>query len=149
MSDKETKSEEAKQEAQTAPAFKMKEYKPEDLAKVLDELIFSGEYTEEVTIKNKLKVSFRTRTAEETMHVSRMLDSQDFKLLTTMQEQRAYNNLLRSLTSYQGKDLSKMEMEEKGKFIRRLPTSIIAVLSDSLAEFDRKVDLAAREEANF
>src|SRR6266436_7566443 len=68
----------------------MKKYKKEELLGVFDELIFQGEYTEEQTIKGKLKVTFRSRSADETMQISRNLDAMDFKLLTTMQEQRAF-----------------------------------------------------------
>jgi hypothetical protein len=124
---------------------KMPEYKKEELMAVFDQLIFEGEFKEESTIKGKLKVEFRSRTAEETMEISKFLDSAEYKLLTTMQEQRAFLNLNKSLVKYQGRDLTTISNDEKGKFIRRLPTSILASLADSLAEFDRKVDLACRE----
>lgn len=122
-----------------------KKYTKEELLKVFDELIFQGEYSEDQTLKGKLKVTFRSRSAEETMEISRSLDVMDFKLLTTMQEQRAFLNLSKSLTMYQGRDLGKMKDEERTAFIRKLPTSILGALADSLAEFDRKVDLACRE----
>lgn len=129
---------------------KLKEYKSEELLKVFDELIFQGEYTEEQTIRGKLKVTFRSRSAEETMEISKTLDNMDFKLLSTMQEQRAFLNLAKSLTLYQGRDLEKLKADEKIQFIKRLPTSILGALADALAEFDRKVDLACREaDANF
>lgn len=132
-------------QASDLPQPKLKEYKKEELLAVFDELIFQGEYTEEQTIRGKLKVSFRSRSADETMQISKQLDVMDFKLLTTMQEQRAFLNLSKSLTMYQGKDLDKLKSEEKAEFIKRLPTSILGALADALAEFDRKVDLACRE----
>jgi hypothetical protein len=131
--------------ALTQQQRKLPEYKKEELTAVFDQLIFEGEFKEEVTIKGKLKVEFRSRTAEETMEISKFLDNAEYKLLTTMQEQRAFLNLNKSLVKYQGKDLSAVPSDERAKFIRRLPTSILASLADSLAEFDRKVDIACRE----
>jgi hypothetical protein len=131
--------------ALTQQQRKLPEYTKEVLTAVFDQLIFEGEYKEEVTIKGKLKVEFRSRTADETMEISKFLDSAEYKLLTTMQEQRAFLNLNKSLVKYQGKDLSIISFDERAKFIRRLPTSILASLADSLAEFDRKVDMACRE----
>lgn len=124
---------------------KLKEYSKEELLSVFDTLIFQGEYTEEQTLRGKLKVMFRSRSADETMDISKSLDSMDFKLLSTMQEQRAFLNLTKSLTHYQGKDLEKLKVEDKLSFIKKLPTSILGALADALAEFDRKVDLACRE----
>lgn len=140
--EKDTKQEDSK--ANAIPQFKFKEYKPEELAAVFDELLFEGEYKEDVTIRGKLKVTFRTRSAEETMQISKQLDLSDYKFLPTIQEQRAFLNVSKSLISYQGKDLTVIKEEEKGAFIRKLPTSILSTLTDSLAEFDRKIDIACR-----
>lgn len=146
----EVKQEEVKVPEQDGPELKLPKYTKEDLIKVFDELIFQGEYVEERTIKTRLKVAFRSRTAEETMSISQSLDNAEYKLLTTMQERRAFLNLRCSLVKYQGKDLSNVPQDEKTKFIQKLPTSILASLADALAEFDRKVDLACRDaEENF
>jgi hypothetical protein len=148
MATKEPKQVETKSEtpeANAIPQLRLKQYTKEELNPVFDTLIFEGEYQEEVTIRGKLKVAFKTRNAEETMAITRMLDSQDFKLLSTVQEQRAYQNILRSLIMYQGKDLSQVKLEDKANYIRKLPTSIMSALADALAEFDRKVDLACRD----
>lgn len=131
--------------ADQVPMLKLKEYSKEDLNTVFDTLIFESEYREEVTIRGKLKVVFRTRTAEETMTISHTLDGLDYKLLPTVQEQRAFLNLAKSLVMYQGKDLSKMLESDKKEFIRKLPTSIISGIADALAEFDRKIDMACRD----
>lgn len=135
------------------PAFslpELKKYTKEDLLKIFDELIFQGEYTEEVTLKGRLKIRFRSRTADETMRISQELDGSEYKMITTMQERRAFLNLRASLITYQGKDLSSVSDEEKTKIIKKLPTSMVSALADSLSEFDRKVDLACREaEENF
>lgn len=146
------KKEEKKEELQIPglPEMKLKKYEPEELLRVFDQLIFEGEYKEDLTIKGKLKVTFRSRSAEETMEISRILDASEFKLLSTIQEQRAFLNLGKSLIMYQGRDLANVKPDEKANFIKKLPTSILASLADSLAEFDRKVDLACREaEENF
>lgn len=146
--EKESKKEDPKMEVEGPHIFKAKEYTKEELAAVFDQLLFEGEYKEDVTIKGKLRVAFRTRNAAETMNISRVLDSSDFKLLPTIQEQRAFLNITKSLVAYQGKDLSEVKDEEKIAFIRKLPTSLISAMADSLAEFDRKIDLACRDAEN-
>jgi len=129
---------------------KLPEYKQDELLAIFDELIFNGEYKEEVTVRGKLKVEFRSRSSEETMDISRILDSADYKLISTLQEQRAFMNLCKSLVKYHGRDLSQVSDDERTKFVKKLPIQILAILADKLAEFDRKVDLACREaEANF
>jgi hypothetical protein len=117
----------------------------EVLMKVFDELMFEGEYREDVTIRGKLKVRFRTRTAEETVQISKLLDQSQFNLILTVQEHRAIYNLRASLESYNGQDLSSMALEEKLKFINKLNIQIVSALSDALAEFDGKVEAACRE----
>lgn len=134
----------------TVPQYKPKEYDKEVLNAIFDALIFEGEYKEEVTVRGKLKVVFRTRSAEETMNITRQLDAADYKLLPTVQEQRAYLNISKSLLMYQGKDLSGVSDEEKRNYIKKLPTPILSSIADALAEFDRKVDMASRDaEASF
>lgn len=126
------------------------EFSTEELATLFDELMFQGEYTEEMKIKGKLAITFRTRTADETLEISKKIDVIQANLVSTVNEQRAVLNLGYSLISYQGKDLSKATVEERLTFVKKLPTPIIAALTDSLAKFERKVDIACREaEENF
>lgn len=126
------------------------EFSVEELATLFDELMFQGEYTEEMKIKGKLAITFRTRTADETLEISKKIDVIQANLVSTVNEQRAVLNLGYSLISYQGKDLSKATVEERLLFVKKLPTPIIAALTDSLAKFERKVDIACREaEENF
>lgn len=126
------------------------EFSVEELATLFDELMFQGEYTEEMKIKGKLAITFRTRTADETLEISKKIDVIQANLVSTVNEQRAVLNLGYSLISYQGKDLSKATVEERLTFVKKLPTPIIAALTDSLAKFERKVDIACREaEENF
>lgn len=129
---------------------KLPEFDKDELLRVFDEIIFEGEYSEEVSIKGKLKVVFRARSVEDTTSITREIDGKNFALITTLQEQRALLNLAYSLVSYSGKDLGKMEIEERKKFINKLPAAVVAALSQELSKFDLKVDMACREgEANF
>lgn len=104
----------------------------------------------EMKIKGKLAITFRTRTADETLEISKKIDVIQANLVSTVNEQRAVLNLHSLNYFYQGKDLSKATVEERLIFVKKLPTPIIAALTDSLAKFERKVDIACREaEENF
>lgn len=137
-------------QAQPTNEVKLPEFDKNELLQIFDEIIFSGEYTEEVTVKGKLKLVFKAKTAEETTEISREIDGKNFTLITTLQEHRALLNLAYSLVGYAGKDLSKVAIDERKKIINKLPAAIVATLSAELSKFDLKVDMACREgEANF
>lgn len=125
-------------------------YDKAELMKIFDEMIFSDGYEEKITIKGKLKVIFRARNAEDTLDISKDIDSKNFTLISTLQEHRALMNLTYSLTNYAGKDLRGMEIEEKVKVIKKLPAVIVGALSEELMKFDSKVAAACMEgEENF
>jgi transcriptional regulator of NAD metabolism len=121
-----------------------------ELAKIFDEIIFSGEYSEQVTIKGKLHVTLKTRTAEESEEITRKLDSTGANLISTLNEKRALLNVYYALTGYQGKDMSTSKREDREKFINRLPSPIIGAIVNALSKFDRKVYAACKDgEENF
>lgn len=127
-----------------------KKYDKEELLKVFDELLFNGEYREEFLVRGKLAVTFRTRSTKEAMEMSRNLDKGTFNLITTLQQERAYQALIYSLVEYQGRDLSGLSKDDKAKFVDGLPLNIVDSLSDLLSEFDNKVMEACKEgEKNF
>lgn len=129
---------------------KKPEFSKEELLAIFDQIIFQGEYSEDALIKGKLKVTFRTRTGEETLKISKEIDVLQANLVVTINEQRAILNLGHSLISYQGKDLSKSTVEQRLDFVKKLPVAVIAAITDALAKFDRKVDEACKEgEENF
>ena len=116
---------EASVEANTKPKSK---YTQEELLSIFDEILFSGEYREDVLIKGKLKVTFRSRSVEETTDISRRLDGGNYKLVNTLQEQRALLNLGYSVVGYNNKDLTSQDIEERLKFKDvpgTLPTAIV------------------------
>jgi hypothetical protein len=117
----------------------------EELLRIFDEMIFSGEYIEDVLIKKKLKLKFRTRSAKDTMEISKDIDSKSFTLINTLSEYRAVQNLAYSLVSYSGNDLSQMPVEERVKYVTGLPGIIVGTLSDALAKFDQKIAAAFDE----
>ncbi len=128
------------------------EYSQEELLQIFDNIIFSGEYQETVTIKDRLRIVFRTRTAEEINDIQTHLDSQSgsLKLVSTVDNLRSFMTLSASLVSFQGKDLSGMKPEEKTKFIGKLAGPVISLLFTELTKFDRKVMAAVQEgELNF
>ena len=125
-------------------------YSKEELLGIFDEIIFSGEYTESVTIKNRLKVSFRTRTTGEIEDITTLVDGTQANLVATLNEKRTILNLQYALTSYQGKDLKTLKVEDRAKFIKGLPAPVIGALIGALVKFDDKVFEACREgEENF
>lgn len=125
-------------------------YDKDELLRIFDEIIFSGEYVEDVVIKGKLRVQFRTRTSEEVEEISRIIDTTTYNLVSTMNEARMVLNLQYGLTMYQGKSLTGLSKEDKSKFIKKIPGPIIGVLLDALYKFDDKVFEACKElEENF
>lgn len=122
----------------------------DELLEVFDKLLFEGEYTETFTIRGKLLVTFRSRSADETMKISREIDNTPFNLVSTVQEHKALLNMSYSLVNYSGKDFSDATQETIFNFIKKLPIFIVGVLIDKLSDFDSKVDAACKEaEENF
>lgn len=125
-------------------------YSEEELSAIFDEIIFSGEYVEEVLIRGKLRVSFKTRTAEQIRSITQTIDSTQAVYANTVESIRSLLQLQYALTSYQGKDLTSLKFEEKSKFIGQIPGPVVALLLEALAKFDQKVYEACQEgEANF
>lgn len=125
-------------------------YSKEELLSIFDEMIFSEEYVEEVSIRGKLKVSFRTRTADEISEITKILDGSNSNWVSTINEQRSFLNLCYGLASYQGKSLASVPFEEKKKILGKLPGPTVGALITALGEFDDKVFQACREgEENF
>lgn len=142
--------EEKESDKSKAELPKKKEYDKNELLHIFDEIIFNGEYLEDVTIRGKLKVQFKTRTAEELEEISKLLDATTYNLVATLNENRLLLNLQYGMTSYQGRNLAMMKGEDRAKFIRKLPGPVIALLVDALYEFDTKVMEACKElEENF
>lgn len=134
----------------TAAEANKPEFDKAELLAIFDEMIFSGEYSEEVTIKKKLKVTFRARSANDITAISRELDGSQFSLMATITEQRAFLNLVYSMISYSGRSYEKVDIKERREMIGKLPAVIIGALSEALVKFDQKMDAACREgEANF
>jgi len=137
-----------KGDAEQAP--KKPKYDPQELLAIFDEMIFSGEYQETVSIKGKLKVTFRTRSVNDITEMTRETDGKNFTLISSLAEHRALLNLAYSLVSYAGKDLSSMSIEDRKKFIGSLSGVIGSALSEALVKFDEKVSAAFAEgEENF
>lgn len=134
-----------KQEGQTQQAQQTPKYSQEELLTIFDEIIFSGEYREEVLIKGKLKVTFITRTAANTAAITNELDSKKLNLMSSMQEYRALLCICYSLVGYDGKDLSTMTIENRKAFIEKLPSVVVSALSNALIEFDLKTEAALGE----
>lgn len=139
IKDQETKSDESSSK-----------YDPAELLRIFDEIIFSGEYEEEVVVKGRLRVGFRTRAAGEIEEISKFVDGTQANLIATLNEKRSLLNLQYALTFYQSKDLKTLKVEDKSKFIRSLPGPVIGALLGALQKFDEKVYEACKEgEENF
>jgi len=125
-------------------------YSEEELLKIFDEIIFAGVYTENINVRNKLKITLKTRTAEEIEDITQQLDSTTANLISTLNEKRSLLNLHYALVSYQGQDLSFMPTDKKQAFINKLPAVIVGVMINCLQKFDSKVFTACKEgEENF
>lgn len=125
-------------------------YSKEELAKIFDDIIFLGEYTEDVIIKNKLRVGFRTRSGGEIEEINREVDGSKANLLTTLNDTRTVLNLQYALTQYHTQDMRGMKPEDKARFIKTIPGPVIAAILIALQTFDQKVFMACQEgEENF
>lgn len=126
------------------------EYSKEELLRIFDEIIFSGEYSESFLIRGRLPVTFKTRTAEEVNAIQKAIDSAGLNLISSVEMMKSILNLQYSLASYDGKDLSGMKPDERHKVIERLPGPVVGILIDMMSKFDRKIALACKEgEENF
>lgn len=143
------------QEPEADPAKKAEpdekpKYDADELARIFDEVMFSGEYSEEVTIKGKLKIRLRTRTAEEIEQISLLIDGTTAQLVATLAEKRSILNLQYALETYGGKDLRLLSTEERAKAVKRLPGPMVGALLKALNDFDAKVYAACQDgEENF
>lgn len=125
-------------------------YDSEELARIFDEIIFAGEYSEKVLIKGRLQVVFRTRTSEEIEQMSQILDATQANLIATLNEKRSILNLQYALAWYQSENLAVLKNEERAAFIRRLPGPVVGALLMALSDFDDKVFAACKDaDANF
>lgn len=126
------------------------EWDTNELLSIFDEIIFSGGYSEMADIRGRLKVKFRTRTAEEVESITNIIDSLNSNLISTVNEKRALLNVHYALTMYQGRDLSTIKHEDRTKFIDKLPAPVIGMIINALYKFDRKIAAACSEgEENF
>lgn len=125
-------------------------YDPEELLRIFDDMIFAGSYSETVSIRGKLKVTFTTRSAEQMSDITKQLDTQNAQLMATLVESRNLLNLYHGLTNYQGTDLSGLKYDDKVAFVNRLPAPLVGMLMVALFDFDSKIQAATQEgEANF
>ena len=124
-------------------------YDKNELLAIFDEIIFTGEYVEEVLLRGRVPVKFSTRSAKQVDEVQAVLDSAGYTLISSVEQRRSILSLEQSLVSFNGKDLSKMPKDERSKFVSQLAGPVIAVLMEELSKFDLKVAAACREEANF
>jgi hypothetical protein len=129
-----------------------KAYDETELMAIFDAIIFEGEYSEQVTIRGKFPVVFRSRTSEEIRAISAALDleSQKTILMSTIQERRSMLNLESALVQYGSTQIAGMNAEGRSKFMGKIPAPMIGVLLMELSRFDAKVFAACKEgEANF
>lgn len=140
----ETPSQDSTQVAITPP-----KYKKEELLQIFDTIMFEGEYREEIVIKNKLRITFVTRSAASSAEITRELDEKKFNLLSSMQEYRALLCICHSLVGYNGKDLTHQTPEARKAFVEKLPTVVVAAISNALVNFDIKTEAALGELDSF
>lgn len=142
--DMETKVEQSEKSSANTP-----KYSQEELLAIFDSIMFEGEYREDVTIKGKLKVTFKTRSAADTSAISRELDSKQFNLISTVHEYRAMLSMGYSITGYGNKDLSGLVFSKRIEFLEKLPSVVVSAISNALVEFDIKTEAALREQESF
>ena len=139
----------AVEENKEQPKEQKSKYSQDELLVIFDSIMFEGEYREDVTIKGKLRVTFKTRSGADTSAITRDLDSKQFNLMSSMEQYRALLSMGYSLTRYHDKDISGMTLENRLSFIEKLPTVVVAAISNALVEFDMKTEAALMEQDAF
>jgi hypothetical protein len=124
-------------------------YDSTELLRIFDEIIFAGEYVEEVLLRKRLPVKFSTRTAEQVGEIQDALDRANLSLISSVEQRRSIMSLEQSLVSFNGRDLSGESKAERSKFVASLAAPVIAILLTAMGDFDMKIAAACREEANF
>lgn len=148
-SDKKSKKEDTKK-TETDNSEEKPKYDSAELLQIFDTMLFEGSYSESTTIKGRLKVSFRTRTADEMQKITHDIDGTTAVLMATIVERRNLLNLYYALTHYQGQDLTGLSYENKVSYVNKLPAPVVGMLMVALYKFDSKVSSATEEgEENF
>lgn len=146
----EVKAPESSPDQERAQGPALPKYTEEELLRVFDEIVFSGEYTETFMVRGKMRVTFRTRTSEEIDDVQKTIDNAGFNLITSVDQLKQIMSLTQALTEYGSTDLATMKFPEKIKFVKSLPGPMVGALLGLLMKFDTKVFQACQEgEANF
>lgn len=121
-----------------------------ELEQLFDDLMFNGDYTEEIKIGRRMTVTFKTRSGKEARVVMGILDKAGYALGLTVESIRALYNLAQSTVVLNGTDISGENFDRKVELIEELPTQVISALMIALVKFDRKVEAAVRHgEENF
>ena len=123
----------------------------EELLRVFDELIFSDGYSEEVSLASgRVRVTLRTRTVKEIGEIQSRLDASSYNLAATLEQRRSFEMMVCAMDSYNGRDLSGMQISEREAFMSRLPGPVLGLILRALKDFDLKVASACEEgELNF
>jgi hypothetical protein len=124
-------------------------YDQTELLRIFDDIIFSGEYIEEVIIRGRLPVKFSTRTAKQVGEIQDALDSAGLTLISSIEQRRMLLGLEQALVSFNGKDLTGLSKKDRSEFIGQLAGPVIGMLLTAMSDFDTKIQAACREEANF
>lgn len=145
---------EVEQQNATKPVAAAEKKAPEfdkaELLNIFDTIMFEGMYSETMKIKGRMEVTFRSLSAKDISNISSELDSKSINLVSTLQELRSLLYLYAGLTSYNGRDISALNKDQKEDFIGKLPAAIVSTISAAQFAFNRKVDAACQEgEENF
>lgn len=120
-------------------AEKKEEFPKSELLSIFDSLITQNVYVESCKIGSRMNVVWRTRTAEESNAIAKLIDSAGFNMILTIQNHTNILNMAYSLVAFNGKDYRDAPLAVKHKMLQGLPEVLIIALSESLAKFDYKV----------
>lgn len=122
----------------------------EDAARIVDKLIFSQTYEEEIPVTRKLTVKFRTRTPKQVNRMYKVLEEIQPNIQGLAVSIVSKYNLAFSLVEFDGKRLNPDTDEGLMRsldLIDRLPGPLYNVLLSKLSKFDDKLSVVMREEA--
>jgi hypothetical protein len=114
----------------------------EEAARIIDEMLFQGGYSEEMQVTKKLKIKFRTRGQKAVDRLNKAIDSVNPQFNGSLYSLIAEYNLAHSLIQY-GPHLfdsvSDANFDAALIFIKSLPSPVFQVLATKLSKFDEKL----------
>jgi hypothetical protein len=130
----------------------------EEAAKIVDDVLFKGVYTEEVPVSKRVKAAFRTRNARDTIRTMQYLEvakpiyeNHFNEIVATYTLAASLERLGRDAFDFPKKDAPTDKIEEafqnRVSYVSGLPDPVLRLLYLKLGKFDEKIRVVLSEGA--